>query len=98
MRIGYARVSTDDQNLALQLDALRQADCTKVYEDHLSGARAARPGLTLALEVLRQGDVLVVWRLDRLGRSLKDLIALIAELEARGVGFQSLQEAIGCRS
>jgi DNA invertase Pin-like site-specific DNA recombinase len=98
MRIGYARVSTDDQNLALQLDALRQAECTKVYEDHLSGARAARPGLATALEVLRQGDVLVVWRLDRLGRSLKDLIALIAELEARGVGFQSLQEAIDTTS
>jgi DNA invertase Pin-like site-specific DNA recombinase len=98
MRIGYARVSTDDQNLALQLDALRQADCKKVYENRLSGARAARPGLTMALEVLRESDMLVVWRLDRLGRSLKDLIELVGQLETRGVGFQSLQEAIDTTS
>ena len=70
MLIGYARVSTDDQNLDLQRDALRQAGCAKIYEDHLSGARAARPGLQQALEVARAGDILVVWRLDRLGRSL----------------------------
>jgi DNA invertase Pin-like site-specific DNA recombinase len=70
MLIGYARVSTDDQHLDLQRDALAQAGCFKLYEDKESGAKAARPGLTLALEVLRDGDTLVVWRLDRLGRSL----------------------------
>ena len=74
MLIGYARVSTDDQNLDLQRDALRLAGCEKIYEDRMSGAKAARPGLTMALEVARTGDVLTVWRLDRLGRSLHDLI------------------------
>ena len=74
MLIGYARVSTDDQNLDLQRDALRLAGCEKIYEDRMSGAKAARPGLTVALEVARTGDVLTVWRLDRLGRSLHDLI------------------------
>src|SRR3712207_4318244 len=74
--IGYARISTDDQNLALQHDALTAAGCEKIYEDKISGARAERPGLALALEVARAGDTLIVWRLDRLGRSLKDLITL----------------------
>ena len=81
MLIGYARISTDDQNLALQRDALAAAGCEKIYEDRISGARAERPGLALALEVARAGDTLVVWRLDRLGRSLKDLIALAERLE-----------------
>lgn len=94
VRIGYARISTDDQNLHLQHDALAKADCKKVFEDRISGAKALRPGLTAALEFAREGDVLVVWRLDRLGRSLKDLIDLAARLEASGVGLQSLQEAI----
>jgi len=71
MLIGYARVSTDDQNLDLQRDALTQAGCSKLYEDKESGAKAERPGLLMALEVLRDGDTLVVWRLDRLGRSLQ---------------------------
>lgn len=92
MLIGYARVSTDDQHLELQRDALTQAGCHKLYEDKESGAKAARPGLITALEVLREGDTLVVWRLDRLGRSLKDLIALVEQLENRQVGFKSLQE------
>ncbi|BAY91335.1 resolvase [Tolypothrix sp. PCC 7601] len=74
MLIGYARISTDDQNLNLQMDALQLAGCEKIYSDRISGAKAVRPGLTLALEVARTGDVLVVWRLDRLGRSLKDLL------------------------
>ncbi len=74
MLIGYARISTDDQNLNLQMDALQLAGCEKIYSDRISGAKALRPGLSLALEVARTGDVLVVWRLDRLGRSLKDLI------------------------
>lgn len=80
MLIGYARVSTDDQNLNLQRDALKQAGCSRIYEDKLSGARVARPGLTKALEAARSGDVLVVWRLDRLGRSLKDLIQMVETL------------------
>ncbi|AFZ04508.1 recombinase family protein [Calothrix sp. PCC 6303] len=94
MLIGYARVSTEDQNLDLQMDALRQAGCEKVYTDHISGAKAARPGLLLAFEVARTGDVLVVWRLDRLGRSLKDLIETMETLDKRGIGLSSLQESI----
>jgi DNA invertase Pin-like site-specific DNA recombinase len=94
MLIGYVRVSTDDQNLDLQCDALRQAGCEKIYEDRISGAKAARPGLTLALEIARAGDVLMVWRLDRLGRSLHDLIVLAKSLEAAGIGLMSLQENI----
>ena len=94
MLIGYARVSTDDQNLDLQRDALTLAGCPKLYEDKDSGAKAERPGLLMALEMLRQGDILVVWRLDRLGRSLKDLIALVEKLENRGIALKSLQENI----
>lgn len=93
--IGYARVSTDDQTPALQRDALRQAGATEVFEDKgLSGASRDRPGLRRALAALQPGDVLVVWRLDRLGRSLGDLIALIAGLKERGCGFKSLTESI----
>ena len=98
MLIGYARVSTDDQNLALQRDALAAAGCEKVYEDRISGAKAERPGLALALEVARAGDTLVVWRLDRLGRSLKDLIALAERLDKRGIGLRSLKEALDTTS
>lgn len=94
MLIGYARVSTDDQNLDLQRDALQQTGCDKIYTDRQSGAGAERAGLTTALEVVRSGDTLVVWRLDRLGRSLKDLIRLVEQLEQRGVGLKSLQENI----
>ena len=94
MLIGYARVSTHDQNLELQLDALKAAGCESVFEDKTSGTRAARPGLTQALEHVRKGDTLVVWRLDRLGRSLRHLIEVVAGLEQRGVGFRSLQESI----
>ena len=92
--IGYARISTEDQNLDLQRDALSRAGCTRIYEDRKSGAKAERPGLTLALEVVRAGDQLVVWRLDRLGRSLSDLIGLIRALDARGVELRSLTEGI----
>jgi DNA invertase Pin-like site-specific DNA recombinase len=84
MLIGYARVSTDDQKLNLQQDALRAAGCEKIFEDYISGAKAARPGLSAALEMTRSGDTLVVWRLDRLGRSLKDLIQLTETLKERG--------------
>jgi DNA invertase Pin-like site-specific DNA recombinase len=94
MLIGYARVSTDDQKLNLQQDALHTAGCEKIFEDYLSGTRATRPGLTSALEMARSGDTLVVWRLDRLGRSLKDLIQLTETLKQRSIGLQSLQESI----
>lgn len=94
MRIGYARVSTIDQDLALQLDALRGAGCERVFEDKESGAKAERPGLAAALDYARAGDVLVVWRLDRLGRSLPDLVRVVADLEGQGIGFESTQEKI----
>jgi DNA invertase Pin-like site-specific DNA recombinase len=98
MLIGYARVSTDDQNLNLQRDALRSAGCDQIYEDHLSGACSARPGLEQALEMARAGDILVVWRLDRLGRSLKDLLQLVESLDKRGIELQSLQESLATHS
>lgn len=74
MLIGYARVSTQDQNLELQLAALKQAGCKKILDDKLSGSRAERPGLAKAIEMLRKGDTLIVWKLDRLGRSVKHLV------------------------
>ena len=93
-RIGYARVSTTDQDLALQSDALAAADCERVFEDRASGAKADRPGLTQALAFARSGDVLVVWKLDRLGRSMSHLIDMVRELDGRGVGLRSLTEQI----
>jgi DNA invertase Pin-like site-specific DNA recombinase len=92
--LGYARVSTLDQDPTLQLDALAAAGCAKVFEDRASEARADRPGLQKALDYVRDGDVLIVWKLDRLGRSLPHLIETISALEKRGVGFRSLTEAI----
>lgn len=94
MNLGYARVSTDDQHLELQLDALRQAGCEKIFEDKISGSKFDRPGLNDVLAYARQGDVLVVWRLDRLGRSLPDLLTLVAQLEEKGIGLHSLNEQI----
>lgn len=94
MLIGYARVSTFDQNLDLQLDDLHKAGCEKIFNDTASGSRSERPGLNEALDYVRSGDTLVVWRLDRLGRSLKDLIEITNGLYAREVGFRSLIEAI----
>ncbi len=94
MLVGYARVSTDDQNLALQVDALTQAGCDRIFEDRLGGAVAQRPGLSDALSFVRTGDTLVVWRLDRLGRSLKNLIEVVGGLEEQGIGLRSLHEAI----
>ncbi|WP_419612629.1 recombinase family protein, partial [Thiolapillus sp.] len=94
MRIGYARVSTQDQNPDLQLDALKKAGCEEIFQEKFSGKSAARPELENCLRMLRKGDVLVVWRLDRLGRSLKDLVEIVSALEDRGVGFQSLTENI----
>ena len=93
-QLGYARVSTLDQDPTLQLDALAAVGCAKVFEDRASGARADRPGLRQALDYVRDGDVLIVWKLDRLGRSLPHLIETVAALEKRGVGFRSLTEAI----
>ena len=92
--IGYARVSTAEQNLDLQQDALQKAGCERIFTDTASGAKTDRPGLAAALAYLRDGDVLAVWRLDRLGRSLPHLIETIGTLEARGVGFRSLTESI----
>jgi DNA invertase Pin-like site-specific DNA recombinase len=89
-RIGYARVSTEDQTLDLQRDALRQAGCIDIYEEHASGARATRPELAAALRACREGDVLVVWKLDRLGRSMKHLVEIVEDLQQRGIGFQVL--------
>jgi DNA invertase Pin-like site-specific DNA recombinase len=92
--IGYARLSTLDQDPALQLDAFTAAGCATVFEDRASGARADRPGLRQALDYVREGDVLVVWKLDRLGRSLAHLIETVTALEERRVGFRSITEAI----
>jgi len=94
MLIGYARVSTQDQNLDLQIEALTKAGCKKVFEDKISGSRAERPGLAKTLELQREGDTLVVWKLDRLGRSVKNLVDLVAELHLRDVQFKSLTDAI----
>jgi DNA invertase Pin-like site-specific DNA recombinase len=94
MLVGYARVSTADQTLNLQTDALKKADCTKIFTDTASGARAERKGLEEALNYVREGDTLVVWRLDRLGRSLKDLIERLTELHQKNIGFKSVTESI----
>lgn len=93
-RIGYARVSMDNQHLDLQRDALTQAGCSVIYEEAASGKNTARPELEQCSKALRSGDTLVVWRLDRLGRSLPDLVKIVAELERRGVHFESLTERI----
>lgn len=93
-RIGYARVSTADQDLAPQLDILHARGCEPVYSEHASGKTADRPELANAMKALRAGDTLVVWRLDRLGRSLPDLIATVNELAKRGIAFESVAEAI----
>jgi DNA invertase Pin-like site-specific DNA recombinase len=94
MLIGYARVSTHEQTLNLQRDALTKAGCTKIFTDTASGAKTERIGLEQALKYVRKGDTLVVWRLDRLGRSLPHLIATMTALEERGIGFKSLTENI----
>ena len=94
MNIGYARVSTDDQNPDLQLAALQQVGCNLIFTDKATGAHVRRPELTKCLKALAKGDTLTVWKLDRLGRSLRDLIGLLDDLKARGVAFRSLTEAI----
>ena len=94
MLVGYARVSTADQNLGLQLDALRSVGCEEIFEDQISGTRKVRPGLDKCLDTLAPGDVMVVWKLDRLGRSLSHLVTLIDDLGRRQIGFRSLSENI----
>ena len=94
MLIGYARVSTQDQTLNLQLDELKKAGCNRIFTDIASGAAKERPGLAEAISYCRNGDTLVVWRLDRLGRSLPHLIETIKGLDTRGIGFRSVREAI----
>jgi len=94
LEIGYARVSTGVQNLNLQEDSLRKYGCDKIFTDSISGAKNKRPGLEQALEFVRPGDMLVVWRLDRLGRNLEDLISIVNQLNDREVAFKSLQENI----
>ena len=93
-RIGYARISTDDQKLDLQRDALRLAGVGPIYEETVSGKTAVRQELDHCLKALRAGDTLVVWRLDRLGRSLPDLVQIVAGLEEKGIGFESITEKI----
>ncbi len=100
MRIGYARVSTQDQNTDLQIDALKSAHCEKIFVEKASGAQRDRPELKHALEYMRDngGDILVVWKLDRLARSLRQLIETVEDLEKRGIGFESLTEQINTTS
>ncbi|MBA3468421.1 MAG: recombinase family protein [Herpetosiphonaceae bacterium] len=98
MLLGYARVSTDDQHLTLQHDALNQAGCDQLFDDYGSGATADRAGLRRLLAYARAGDTIVVWRLDRLSRSLKDLIDMVTVLEGKGIGLKSLHESIDTTS
>ncbi|XWN32720.1 MAG: recombinase family protein [Devosia sp.] len=94
MLVGYARVSTQDQRPALQLDALKAAGCEKVFREKASGAQRDRPQLAATIDYMREGDTLVVWKLDRLARSVKQLIETVEDLETQGIGFRSLTEAI----
>lgn len=94
MRIGYARVSTQDQNLDLQIEALEKAGCEKIFHDKASGARTGRKGLSDALSHLREGDIFMVWKLDRLGRSVKGLVELADDLKGRGIDFVSTTDSI----
>jgi DNA invertase Pin-like site-specific DNA recombinase len=94
MLIGYVRVSTSDQNVNLQKDALLKIGCEKIYEDTISGTIKSRPGLDKTLEMLRTGDTLVVWKLDRLGRSVKNLISLISDLNSKDIHFKSITDSI----
>ncbi len=90
--IGYARVSTEDQNLSLQIDGLQKAGCRKIYRGKISGAKSERKGLNECLSVLQEGDTLMVWRIDRLGRSLKHLVEVVSNLKDMGVKFKSLRD------
>lgn len=90
--VGYARVSTGDQDLALQIDALESAGCTRIYDDKISGAKSVRRGLDECLSALQRGDTLIVWRLDRLGRSMQHLVSVVTDLKERGINFRSIQD------
>ena len=94
MKVGYARISTPDQKLDLQIDELKKDGCEKIFTDVASGAKSSRDGLEEALNYLRKGDILVVWKLDRLGRSLKHLIEVVADITEKEIGFKSLKESI----
>ena len=94
MKVGYARVSTNDQNISMQIDALESSGCKEIFSDIASGAKTERPGLEQALAYVREGDTIVVWKLDRLGRSIQHLIQSINTLQNKGIGFKSLQENI----
>lgn len=94
MKIGYARVSTKDQDLALQIDALKKAGCKKIFQEKMTGATKERPELKKMIEQLRKGDVVVIWKLDRLGRSLKNLVQLVNEIQGKGAGLKSLGDHI----
>lgn len=98
MMIGYARVSTTDQKLELQLDALQKSGCEEIFQEKMTGKNKERPELSLCLKTLRKGDILVVWKLDRLARSLKDLVEMISELDSKGIGFKSITESIDTTS
>jgi DNA invertase Pin-like site-specific DNA recombinase len=98
MKIGYARVSTEDQDTRLQLDALKREGCKRIYEEKASGSKVDRPELQKLLDAAREGDVVIVWKLDRLGRSLKDLITIVSGLKEKGIGFRSLTETIDTTS
>lgn len=94
MKIGYARVSTKDQNLSLQIDALKKEGCQKIYEEKVTGAKIDRMELKKLLEQIREGDIIVIWKLDRLGRSLRDLVNLVTEIQNKGAGLKSLHDSI----
>ena len=98
MIIGYARVSTEDQNLDLQLDALKEAGCKKIFQDKISGVKEDRDGLLQVMDIVRPGDTLVVWKLDRLGRSLQHLISVVDELKGKDVYFKSIKESLDTSS
>ena len=98
MKIGYARVSTDDQSLDSQIDDLKKEGCEDIYFEKVSGAKSDRPELTKALSYLRPGDTLVVWKLDRLGRTLKQLIELVSDFKEKGIHFKSIKDAIDTSS
>jgi DNA invertase Pin-like site-specific DNA recombinase len=94
MKIGYARVSTKEQELALQIDALENAGCTRIYQEKITGTNKNRPELQKMLEQLRDGDIIIIWKLDRLARSLKDLVGLVTEIQEKGAGLNSLHDHI----
>ena len=98
MKIGYARVSTHDQNLELQNDELEKVGCEKIFEEKISGKTKERPALKRMMEILREGDSVIVWKLDRLGRSLKDLIDLVADIQGKGADFISIKDSINTQT